>query len=322
MKAFETNSKNYLFARNVDDTLSIPQITDNKLFVLQADPARICSLDLITGVMEVILNIESGIPDGIQIDKVGRKIYWTSMGARPKQGEAFILPDGAIECCNLDGTEHLKIIGDGAIVTPKQLQLRPDTKYLYWCDREGMAIYRSTLNGENVTELYRTGIWPQDSSDEIRHCVGIAIDLEGGHLYWTQKGSSDGGEGRIFRMSIEIPLGQTAKDRTDVELLIDSLPEPIDLEIDEETKQIYWTDRGSDHLGGNSLNRADISPIGLTNHKIIATGLKEGIGLALDRKQRKVYVADLSGTIRVVSMAGGIFETLYSFSGPVTGISF
>ncbi|NAR19289.1 hypothetical protein [Acinetobacter haemolyticus] len=64
----------------------------------------------------------------------------------------------------------------------------------------------------------------------------IALDLENKYLYWTQKGSPDGGQGRIFRMGLEILVGQSAKNRTDLVLLLDELPEPIDLEIDEKSK--------------------------------------------------------------------------------------
>lgn len=123
-------------------------------------------------------------------------------------------------------------------------------------------------------------------------------------------------------MGLEIPVGQSAKNRTDLVLLLDELPEPIDLEIDEKSKQIYWTDRGIDKKGGNSLNRADITLPGLRNHQIIAGGLKEGIGFVLDKIQRKAYVSDLNRAVDVVSMDGGEFEIVYSFSGPITGISF
>jgi len=69
-------------------------------------------------------------------------------------------------------------------------------------------------------------------------------------LYWTQKDSPDGGQGRMFRKGLEIRVGQSATNRTDLVLLLDELPESIDLEIDEKSKQIYWTDRGIDKKVG------------------------------------------------------------------------
>ena len=79
--------------------------------------------------------------------------------------------------------------------------------------------------------------------------------LDRGQFYWTQKGPDDAGEGRIFRANIEMPKGETAANRSDIELLYEGLPEPIDLELDLKNRVIYWTDRG-DPPRGNTVNRA------------------------------------------------------------------
>ena len=44
---------------------------------------------------------------------------------------------------------------------------------------------------------------------------------------------------------------------TNIELLFDGLPEPIDLELDLANRALYWTDRG-DPPRGNTVNRAAI----------------------------------------------------------------
>ncbi|RUL77581.1 hypothetical protein [Dyella choica] len=185
-----------------------------------------------------------------------------------------------------------------------------------------MAIFRCRTDGSELTALLRTGRWPEDMGDVLRHCVGIALDVPNGYLYWTQKGPPDGGLGRIFRMRLDMPPGATAETRTDVALLLDKLPEPIDLEIDHARQQLYWTDRGDPAVGGNSLNRADITPAGLTQQQVLATGLKEGIGLTLDLQQRRAFVSDLSGAIRAVPMDGGTFTTVHQCSGLTTGLIF
>ena len=76
-------------------------------------------------------------------------------------------------------------------------------------------------------------------------------------IYWTQKGPDNAGLGRIFRANVEIPAGQTAATRSDIEIFYDGLPEPIDLEIDHKNRILYWTDRG-DPPRGNTVNRASI----------------------------------------------------------------
>lgn len=292
------------------------------LFILQARPAAIYVLDPDTGDVRPVAENLAGVPDGIQVDGLGDALYWTNMGAWPEGGEDFFAADGAIERCDLDGGNHAVLVGGGAIVTPKQLQFDPVRDLLYWCDREGMAVMSCRSDGAGLTTLLRTGTWPRDTDDVTRHCVGVAIDRRNGHLYWTQKGPPNGGVGRIFRMGLDMPAGATARTRGDVELLIDHLPEPIDLEIDHARGQLYWTDRGDPALGGNSVNRADIFPTGLVNHRVLATGLREGIGLALDQKRRRVFVGDLSGAIRVMSMDDDSLITVHEFGAPVTGLAF
>lgn len=292
------------------------------LYILRARPAAILTLDPESGAVCSIFDDLAGVPDGIQVDGPGNAIYWTNMGAWPERGEDFLAADGTIEACDLDGGNHRVLVGGGAIVTPKQLQLGHERDLLYWCDREGMAVMRCRTDGSGQRTLLRTGRWPADSADVMRHCVGIAIDPRGRHIYWTQKGPPDGGLGRIFRMGLEMPAGATEETRGDIELLADHLPEPIDLEIDDERGQLYWTDRGDPSIHGNSLNRANMTRDGLTSHEVLATGLHEGIGLALDFGHRRAFVGDLSGAIRTLSIDSGSFTTLHECGAPVTGLAF
>jgi hypothetical protein len=46
---------------------------------------------------------------------------------------------------------------------------------------------------------------------------------------------------------------QSPENRTDVEVLFEGLPEPIDLEIDVYNRVLYWTDRG-DPPRGNTVS--------------------------------------------------------------------
>jgi hypothetical protein len=162
---------------------------------------------------------------------------------------------------------------------------------------------------------------PEDQKDETLHCVGVAIDRESGHIYWTQKGPSDGGRGRIFRAGLELPAGASPDDRGDVELLMDNLPEPIDLDIDHGAQVLYWTDRGN-LTDGNTLNRACIRDSGLSEHRVVARGLQEGIGLSLDPKARRAFVSDLGGTVRVIDLDEGGDDEILFHRGRLTGITF
>ena len=82
----------------------------------------------------------------------------------------------------------------GGTFTPKQLQLEKENGKLYWCDREGMRVMRCNLDGSNIETLVDTSHGdPPTGPDATKWCVGIAVDPERGHIYWTQKGPDDAG---------------------------------------------------------------------------------------------------------------------------------
>ena len=153
---------------------------------------------------------------------------------------------------------RVTIIGEGKTFTPKQLHLEKKSGKLYWCDREGMRVMRANLDGSNIETLVDTSKGDaRPGTDLTKWCVGITVDPDRGQIYWTQKGPDNAGKGRIFRAKIDIPKGETAANRTDIEVLFDGLPEPIDLELDLKNRLLYWTDRG-DPPRGNTVNRASM----------------------------------------------------------------
>ena len=97
---------------------------------------------------------------------------------------------------------------------------------------KGCESCAQNLDGLKVETLARNGQGDEDRRDQMKWCVGITVDPDRGQFYWTQKGPDDAGKGRIFRASTEIPKGQSPENRTDVEVLFEGLPEPIDLELD------------------------------------------------------------------------------------------
>ncbi|KAJ7749381.1 3-hydroxyacyl-CoA dehydrogenase-like protein [Mycena metata] len=262
-------------------------------------------------------------PDGVQIDERPGKghIYWTNMGARPGAN------DGFLSRSNIDGSEIATIVPPGATHTPKQLVLDTEREYLYWCDREGGKIQRCKLDGSKLETLYISASTPEEHNDQRTWCVGITLDTQRGLLYWTQKGGSKGGSGRIFRANIDPPSGSDPANRKDVEILFDGLPEPIDLEYHDGF--LYWTDRG-DPPFGNSLNRADVSaplapnaePRGPSKAFVIAERFHETIGLTIDPVGKKIYVADLLGSLWVTELDGSHKAAILRDSGNFTGITF
>jgi hypothetical protein len=134
----------------------------------------------------------------------------------------------------------ITIVPPGGTFTPKQLQLEKRSGKLYWSDREGMRVMRANLDGSEIETLVDTSLGDsRPGPDPRKWCVGIAVDTGGGKFYWTQKGGHHAGLGRILRAKIQVPQGQSAGNRRDIELLYDNLPEPIDLDLDLVNRTLY-----------------------------------------------------------------------------------
>src|SRR5713101_1174352 len=304
-------------------TFSAPKQTDlgskatsARLFVLDLGGGRVLSLNPDGSDLKTIVTEGRRLPDGIIVDVAAGHIYWTNMG-NPSAN------DGSIERADLDGKNLTTIVPEGGTFTPKQLQLDKKNSKLYWSDREGMRVMRSSLDGSQIEALIETGHGEADRRDARNWCVGMALDVEDGKLYWTQKGNDNAGQGRIFRASLEIPKGQTPANRKDIEVLFEGLPEPIDLDLDLANRMMYWTDRG-DPPRGNTVNRApmDAGPGNRKDPEIIFNHLMEGIGLSLDLKGGRMFLTDLGGSVYSASLDGSNKKTLLAAQGNLTGIAY
>lgn len=239
------------------------------------------------------------LPDGVDVHFPSNRIFWTNMG---NPGEM----DGSVQCANVDGTEIRTIISPGHINTPKQLVVDSDSQRLYFADREGMRIWSCDLNGNKLEVLVEAGT---NVEDPTCWCVGVQKSKRG-KLYWTQKGASNSGKGRIFSIDIARSERQPA-------CLLDNLPEPVDLALDSDGTTLFWTDRG-DIPHGNSLNKVALDRLtGLlktidTKPQVILRGLHAPVGLKLDEAGGHIYVGDLGGALYRCNFDGSGRQLLYS----------
>jgi DNA-binding beta-propeller fold protein YncE len=287
-----------------------------RLFFLDLAAGRVLTSNPDGSDLKTIVNEGRKLPDGIVVDVAGGHIYWTNMG-NPKAN------DGTIDRADLDGTNITNVVPPGATWTPKQLQFDAKNRKLYWSDREGMRVMRSNLDGSNIETLVETGHGDDDRADARNWCVGIAVDVNGGKFYWTQKGNDNAGQGRIFRAGLEIPKGQTPANRKDVEVLYDNLPEPIDLDLDLGNRVMYWTDRG-DPPRGNTVNRAPMdAPSGKRKDpEIVFNHLMEGIGLSLDLANNRMFLTDLGGSVYSANLDGSNKKNIVFAEGNLSGIAY
>ncbi|GAB5894268.1 hypothetical protein OKHIL_00750 [Mycolicibacterium mageritense] len=293
-----------------------------QLIALGIRSGSVYRIDISEGAVATLCTQGVGVsPDGVVVsDGV---VYWTTMGVPHRdpalKGEAsldYSARNGGVHAMSLDGGDPRDIVPVGSLTTGKQLTT-DGSGNLYWGDREGCRVSCVRTDGTGLTDLVvntRDDSWLQE-------CVGVAVTPE--HLYWTQKGPAKGGQGRILRAGLAIPSGESAATRTDIEVLWDHLPEPIDLEIVGDW--LYWTDRGAPPAG-NTLNRAPLPAPGQSGARpeILADGFREAIGLAVDEHAGVAYVSDLGGQIRVVPLPGGRggdARVLIDLHEPISGIA-
>ena len=283
-----------------------------RLFVLELSGNRIHTMNPDGSDRKTIVT-DCRLPDGIAVDAEAGHIYWTNMGI-PN------LDDGSIERADLDGGNRRVIVPQGVTHTPKQMHLDKHGGKLYWCDREGMRVMRSNLDGTRVETLVETGRGDTDVHDQTRWCVGITIDPKLRKFYWTQKGPDNAGLGRICRASIDISNSESPANRSDIEVLFDRLPEPIDLELDLANRVLYWTDRG-DPPRGNTVNRVRIDDANAAP-QILITHLMEGIGIALDVPGNRMFVTDFAGSVYSADLDGSNERNFLYAQGNLTGIAY
>jgi DNA-binding beta-propeller fold protein YncE len=291
-----------------------------RIFYLDLGGGRVLSANPDGSDLTVLLEGHKTGPDGIVVDAAGRHIFFSNMG-EPKEN------DGSIERMDLDGKNLTTVVPVGGTFTAKQLKLDKNSGKLYWSDREGMRVMRSNLDGSHIETLVETGRGDAARLDARNWCVGIAVDYERGKIYWTQKGGDNAGVGSIRRANIDIPSGQDPSHRSDIEILFDGLPEPIDLDLDLGKRMMYWTDRG-DPPRGNTVSRAPMDPPKgadprhRKDQEILVKGLHEGIGLALDLKGGRMFFTDIGGNVYRANLNGSGEKVLLTGQGHLTGIAY
>ena len=246
---------------------------------------------------EVVVEGTDQGPDGIGVDVEGGRLYWTSMGD-PFGGTGELggehPPPGTLQRADLDGTDVERIVEPGLTRTPKQLALDVEHDHVYWADREGATLWRAGLDGSDPTPLVR--------GHGLRELVGVALDVAGGRLYFSDR------TGRhVWRAGLDLPAGQTADDRTDLEMVVEATGTsmPVDVAIDHDAGQLYWTDR----LAG-TLQRAGLElPEGQTARtrtdvETVLDGLEEPIGIALDAPNDHLYVTELGRGVSEATLDG------------------
>jgi DNA-binding beta-propeller fold protein YncE len=147
------------------------------------------------------------------------------------------------------------------------------TPVIYWLDIMSNRVMRSEdfMTGEAI--VTRTGTAPD----------GVAVDVEGGKVYWTNMGSLLGaGGGSLQRANL---------DGSEVETIVPAgMPRtPKQMQLDLVNKKLYFCDREGAKVWRAELDGSNLEAI-VSEH-----GFQQLVGVALDVAAGKFYFSDRNG---------------------------
>ncbi len=200
---------------------------------------------------------------------VVKKLYWTDTGRKK------------IQCADLDGS-NVKDLVTSQLAEPSSIALDTTWGKIYWVDRSSDKILRANLDGTQITELVNT----RDIAEPPRNYssaspYGIALDVDGGKMYWT-----DGVMDKIFRANLD---GSNVEDLVNTREFVTPLDlgatVPASIALDVTGGKMYWTDWHT-----NKILRANLD--GSNVEDILTSGVSFSCGIALDPINRKIYYTD------------------------------
>lgn len=241
----------------------------------------ICRANVADPVVEELVEVVWA--QDVSLDLSGGKMYWT---------------DGAIiERADLDGS-NVELLVDlwGQVPSPRLfgIALDPSANKMYWVNSpEGSAgkIQRADLNGSDIQDIVTGLVNPH----------GIALDLDGGKVYWTAPGPAES-PGCIWRADL---------DGSNPEEVVAPVAgeNPAAIAIDSDAGKMYWI--VYPFPGENppcTIRRADLDGSGAQDLVTFGSGVA---GLALDTAGGKMYWTNLlQSKIERANLNGSNVETV------------
>jgi DNA-binding beta-propeller fold protein YncE len=166
----------------------------------------------------------------VTIDRVNHKLY---LGDREGSKVWRCDYDGSNLEVLVSGHDVNQIVGVGA---------DPVARQFYFSDRNGKKLFRAGMdmpagkthaNRDDVELIYAEKV-----ADAMP--LDIELDIKNRMIYWT-----DRRQYKILGMSMDMPAGETAMNRSDVKTIASNLTEAIGLALDHESGVLYVTHSGS-----------------------------------------------------------------------------
>ncbi len=259
----------------VSDALAVPAATStptspaNGRYIYWSNFFEIRRIRLdVPGTDSLVIALDSadGFVEGITVDNVNNKLYWTRPSA------------GLIQRANLDGTGLETFVT--AAGEPRDVTVDPLGGFLYWSDVDGQVIERIALTGTGRTVIVPDALDVKD----------LIVDTLRGFLYWGDatgqlwRANLDGSNAEsllsdvwVFNLAldpyaervywinpIEQTLQRSAPDGSGLENIALPLAHPSEgLVVDAAAGKLYWAE-------GDTLFRANLDG---TGSETVVTGL-------------------------------------------------
>ena len=221
-------------------------------------------------------------PKYMALDVAGGKMYWTDSSS------------SKIQRANLDGSavEDLGI----ELGSPEGMALDVPGGKMYWVDSgadkvtdSGIEevtdkIQRANLDGSAVEDLVTSG---------LALPLGIALDVAGGKMYWTDSGTS-----KVQRANLDGSAVEDLVTRLDCRRVpADVQCSPEGMALDVAGGKMYWVDSGT-----SKVQRANLD--GSAVKDLVTSGLSLPRGIALDVAGGKMYWTDEAELERLLGPSG------------------
>ena len=193
---------------------------------------------------------------------------------------------------------------------------------MYWIDADAGTLHR--LINDTVENFL----------PNVQNATSLAVDMDGGKLYWTEKTGNragrirranlDGSNVKLVKTLTSVPHG-IALDAADSKIyvtnayekvqrlnvdgsnfqsnLITELNIPNDIVVDSTGSKIYWTEQTSERRG--RIRQANLDG---SNVQLVKALTSVPFGMALDPSRHKLYVTNAYGKVQKLSTNGSDFQ--------------